>query len=86
MNKPKLEDYNRPIRYAEALEKYIAFIQRDHNSMIRAHQAKIEECKELAEDIRKMKVSMASDLAKNAELLAGYSFYDEELTKINWVK
>ena len=56
------------------------------NSMIRAHEGKIKEANELAEDMRKIKVIMNSDLLPMLEIMHEYSFYDEELTKINWAK
>ena len=44
-----------------------------------------EENKELKEDIRKIKLIMAYPDRDIMDAHYEYSFYDEELTKINWI-
>ena len=47
-----------------------------------------KEVDEQADDIRKIKVIMNSDLMKSdiMDMMFEYSFYDKELTKINWAR
>ena len=47
-----------------------------------------QQIKEQEEDMRKIKVIMSSDTMKSGVMdsIYEFTFYDEELTRINWVK